>query len=517
VSSVSIIDLEASQAKSYLRESRHYVNFELPDYFNFDGMLTIANALMAGKQLSDVCAKKQDGKPAWPKDYEGVNHTILSNKNGSFAWRPMQIIHPILYVDLVNLITEESNWKTVQAAFNSFGGSCVRCISLPRKSQDLDSDKAASVKNWWDKIEQESIRMALDYKYVFVTDVSDCYGSIYTHSLEWAFSENGRLGVKQSRASGNDTPNLGTEIDTKLRNMNQGQTVGIPQGSTLMDLIAEAVMGGTDKELTAEINKKYPEIENHAFQILRYRDDYRIFTNDFQLGHEIMKLLNTVLYNWGMKMNTSKTFESDDVITSSVKVEKLEQVSTAPIRQYYQKEALRIYALSKKYPNAGLIATELSRYYDRISRAKHLKHFDHEVITSIVTLIAYFSPRYIPQAAAVVSKILEDLDTESVKNDLIKRIHKRFSGIPNTGLIDVWLQRIAAPAKVSLGLSSPITDVAISKKDNTVIWNSDWLDSIVAETINKTNISSLSIELDEGTITPVIEPEEFQLFRKDYF
>ena len=60
-------------------------------------------------------------------------------------------------------------------------------------------------------------------------------------------------------------------------------------------------------------------------------------------------------------MNTTKTIDSNDVILSSIKKEKLERISVAPTNQSLQKEVLRIYQLSKKYPNSGLLTKELKR------------------------------------------------------------------------------------------------------------------------------------------------------------
>jgi len=55
--------------------------------------------------------------------------------------------------------------------------------------------------------------------------------------------------------------------------MTYGQTNGIPQGSVLMDFIAEIVLGYTDLELSHKIN----QLKIEDYQIIRYRDDYRIF------------------------------------------------------------------------------------------------------------------------------------------------------------------------------------------------------------------------------------------------
>jgi hypothetical protein len=48
----------------------------------------------------------------------------------------------------------------------------------------------------------------------------------------------------------------------------------LPQGSVLMDFIAEMVLGYIDECLSECLD------ENMNYHIIRYRDDYRIFTNN---------------------------------------------------------------------------------------------------------------------------------------------------------------------------------------------------------------------------------------------
>lgn len=507
--SEKITSLSSAEALRYLLDSKQYENFELPYYFDFKNILTVCKSVKGKKHLKSLFKK---GKK--PTDFNGVNHVILSNKDGQFGWRPLQLIHPILYVDLATYITETENWIQTLKLFKSAEATHIECISIPRISLTSESDKAEQISNWWDKIEQESIRKSLRYKHLFNTDISDCYGSIYTHSIEWVYHPNGRKGVKKDRASYTPINNMGTQIDIKIRNMNQGQSVGIPQGSTLMDFIAEIVLSGIDIEISQEIEKV---VDDKDFSILRYRDDYRLFTNSVETGHEIMNIINIVLYKWGMKMNSSKTFSSDDLIKSSIKPEKIEQVYTSPVKQSHQKQALRIYLLSKKYPNAGIVAKELSQFYDTLEKRKRFVNFDYEVIISVITMIAYYSPKYIPQVSAVISKILEKVKDTNKKEKIIESIHKKFIDLPNSGLIDIWLQRITAPSNMKVKFVSEITEVAIGQKNNSDIWNCEWLKDEHVALFNAIEISSLDNDIAEKIITPVISDEEFKLFRRDEY
>jgi len=503
------------EAKAYFRESKHYVSFDLPPYLNFDEVLIYASSLLIKKSLKEICIKDNKGKSKFPGKYSNVNYVILSNKDGGFAWRPLQIIHPVLYADLVNVMTEEKAWINIVEFFKRREKSCVECISLPLKSNTKESNRATQVSNWWDKIEQESLRKSLDYKFMFQTDVSNCYSSIYTHSIEWALSPGGRLEIKKSRANGKNTKNLGSEIDFRLRQMNQDQTIGIPQGSMLMDFIAEIVLGATDLELTAVIKGELPN--DAKFSILRYRDDYRIFTNEYLIGHNIMKILNNVLCAWNMKMNAAKTSETSDIITSSIKPEKMEEIYNAPIQQSYQKAAMRIYILSKKCPNTGLIAKNLTDYFDRIQKMKDFRSFDYEVVIAIIAMIAYYSPRYIAQVASIISALISKSNKKLDRKLVILKIIEKFKDIPNTELIDIWLQRITDFDDIrNYDFKSGITKVAVGNGDCSQLWNSKWLRKSDRNFINMSSISNLQEKLDSGTFTPIVSRKEFELYRSGY-
>ena len=64
---------------------------------------------------------------------------------------------------------------------------------------------------------------------------------------------------------------IGNSIDKHLRDMAYGQTNGIPQGSVLMDFIAEMVLGFADLEISIRIQ----QANIQDYEIIRYRDDYQ--------------------------------------------------------------------------------------------------------------------------------------------------------------------------------------------------------------------------------------------------
>lgn len=38
--------------------------------------------------------------------------------------------------------------------------------------------KSTTILNWWNSMEQRSIELSLEYRYMFVTDITNCYGSV---------------------------------------------------------------------------------------------------------------------------------------------------------------------------------------------------------------------------------------------------------------------------------------------------------------------------------------------------
>lgn len=112
---------------------------------------------------------------------------------------------------------------------------------------------------------------------MFVTDITNCYCAIYTHTIAWAL-----MGKEQAKEKRNKSGLLGNIIDNYMQGMQYGQTNGIPQGSTLSDFIAEIVLAYADKLLSERLNTN--GISN--YHIVRYRDDYRIFAIQKRIQNE---------------------------------------------------------------------------------------------------------------------------------------------------------------------------------------------------------------------------------------
>jgi hypothetical protein len=353
----NILELKHTDARQFFLKQESYSTIGLPSYFVFNELLAKVSKHIEGKEPS--CLYSSD-KSKRPKNYDDINYLITNNKDGKYSWRPLQLIHPALYVSLVHKITEEEHWNQIVGKFHEFASnSKIECISIPVEAEQetKQSDKGVQILQWWEKIEQQSIALAIEYEYFINTDITDCYSMMYTHTIPWAIHSKETAKDKQR-----DKGLIGDIIDNHLRDMSYGQTNGIPQGSILMDFIAEIVLGYADLEVSKKINNTIKE-----YKILRYRDDYRIFANNPQDAEQILRFLSEVLMGLGLKLNPSKTFLTDDVIKDSIKPDKLYWLSTCKYAKSFQKQLFLIYTLSQKYPNSGSLERSMNTFHKRLS------------------------------------------------------------------------------------------------------------------------------------------------------
>src|SRR5699024_7832014 len=153
---------------------------------------------------------------------------------------------------LVNYLTKEENWKEIQDRFIEFKkDERIKCYSIPVEASEdsRKTDIGETILNWWENIEQVSLTQNIKFKYCMFTDIADCYPSIYTHSVTWAMYGIDVVKNDKNYCRGS----LGDEIDKKISGMQNNQTNGIPQGSVLMDFIAEIVLGYADLRLAEEL------------------------------------------------------------------------------------------------------------------------------------------------------------------------------------------------------------------------------------------------------------------------
>ena len=499
-----IIKLSGPKARKYFLKGSSYFQDDIPEYLSFEPILKSVSDELGSRSYKDI----MKGKPG---KYPEVNYSLMANKDGRFAWRPYELIHPVIYVSLVNVITEKEHWKTIQKQFKEFGNGAIECCSIPvvSDSDEEQSDKAEQITNWWLNFEQKTLEYSLEFTHLLHTDVTNCYGSLYTHSIPWAL--HGKKKAKKERKKNL----LGNEIDEHIRDSRYGQTNGICQGSVLMDFIAEMVLGYIDLEINEELEKQEKGPEN--VRVLRYRDDYRIFSNSDNDAEEVLKVISDSLRSVGMMLGVAKTIPYSNVVKGAIKTDKLAGIELSDMdishAKTIQKQLLRLHSFAREYPNSGALKRLSSKAHRDIvklcERCEKPEYID--VLVAIVVDIATISPQAFPPLAGILSHLLTFVEG-SEREELWGKSLSKLRRIPYNGYLEIWLQRITKPKSVAIPFESEekICNIADNNK-RPRLWKNTWIKD---RKVKKALSTSKILIKNPEEIPETISPQEIKLFKK---
>ncbi|MFN0110808.1 MAG: RNA-directed DNA polymerase [Blastocatellia bacterium] len=468
----------------------------MPSYISFEPILTDVGTLLKEENYHAF-------KSANPGNFTGVNYNFVANKDGKLAWRPYELIHPAIYVSLVNVICDQDNWRFIVDRLSEFEGGAVDCCSAPVMSLDHQTDVATQVRSWWQSVEQRSLVYSLEFSHVLHTDVTDCYGSLYTHSIPWALH-----GLPEAKKNKGNKSLLGNKIDSHIQASRYGQTNGISQGSVLMDFIAEIVLGYVDEQINCALG--HPT----DFRILRYRDDYRIFANSDDRAEEILKIISDKLRSVGMKLGVSKTFLSRNAVEGSIKPDKLAGIDLQDLgdtnAKTIQKQLLRLHSFGQRFPNSGALRRLVGEFHTKIS-AQTEKNDELEVQVAIAADIGFVSPSTFPAVAGILSHLISLASSEE-KVRLWTKVRKKMARVPYNGYLEIWLQRVTQPKAVGISFASDEPICRIVNGETLALWENGWIEN--NDLKDAVRVSKIVVG-EAADAQEVIQPEEVELFTQN--
>ncbi|GGB74738.1 hypothetical protein [Blastomonas aquatica] len=97
-----LTQLAHDEAIKFFLKGSSYFNADFPPYISFEPILAHVSAVLNGADYGGF-------KKSKPEDMSGVNYSFIANKDGRFAWRPLELMHPAIYVSLVNVICKPEN------------------------------------------------------------------------------------------------------------------------------------------------------------------------------------------------------------------------------------------------------------------------------------------------------------------------------------------------------------------------------------------------------------------------
>lgn len=291
-----------------------------------------------------------------------------------------------------------------------------------------------------------------------------------------------------------------------LQNMSYGQTNGIPQGSVLMDFIAEILLKYADELITNHIIQK--GISRDSFHILRYRDDYRVFAKDISIGREILKIITKELLGLGLKLNVSKTNYSNNVILSSIKKDKIEFLKSQKTYNL-QKRLMLLYEFSLNYPNSGSILKEITQVRKKIEKKTNFSKDNIEVLISVVTEIIYRNPRVYVEGNAILSYLFPQIEDESRRKEIITKVFNKLKKILNSGYFEIWFQR-ATLKENELNIVYNENICKLVNSEVIELWNISWISSNKIKTIFKR--TKIINQDAKDNMPQKIDKEEIKIF-----
>ncbi|MCF8054570.1 MAG: RNA-directed DNA polymerase [Deltaproteobacteria bacterium] len=500
-----LIECSNKEAREHFLKRSSYFTSDLPDYISFEPILKDVADVLKDKSYNEFKNEKD------PNKFDKVSYNLVTNKDGKFAWRSLELMHPAIYVSLVNQVCEENNWASIGKRLKEFEEGVVDCCSAPVVSTDHQQDVATTIRNWWERVEQRSLTYSMEFSHLIHTDVSNCYGSLYTHSIAWALH-----GMAEAKGKRHTNALLGNSIDDHIRAGRYGQTNGIGQGSALMDFIAEIVLGYVDEQINAELK------EPTDIKILRYRDDYRIFANSDERAETVLKVVSDSLRKAGMTLGVSKTFLSKNVVDGSIKPDKMAGINLQDLgktnAKTIQKQLLRLHSFGQCFPNSGALKRLLSDFDTEISEpsvasSDVVDPSDIDVLVAIVADIGFVSPVTIPVVASLLSRFVSLTSTEK-KSQLWEKVLKKMKRVPHNGYLEIWLQRVTISKDLGIKLpfdsAEPICKIVNSEKID--LWENGWIkDGVLKDILQVSNILKSSPE----DAPELIQPTEVALFKRN--
>ena len=532
----NVLSLDSKDAMDFFLKSEQYHGFELPEYFVFDELLQNVKRIVEDTPYEECL---QNGIS--PENLSNVNLDILLNKDGHYAVRPIVLANPFLYYFLVREICNESSWILIKKLFEKFQVPHITSCAMPVIPKGTEPfHKSTTIINWWNSMEQRSIELSLEFRYMFVTDITNCYGSVNPQAFDWAFS------LKDTRFENGNKNSISKNIQKYLRAFQQGRNIGIPQGSAIFDFIGEIILGYSDLLLHEAIHKA--GITN-PYEIIRYRDDYRIFCNDKDVLEKISYILQHVLESLNFRMNSKKTKISNSIVTDAVKSDKLAYIYNTPVFNKkgcdfdsFEKHLLYILMFARQYPDSGSIRTMLSDIDNRIE--DWLKPFEEEVTTipiledgepktekvtkqrrlvggsvramsAICTQIALENVGCCHYALRVLSRMVDSLKDKNEKSTIVNLVYTKLCKQPNSDYIQLWLQNMTYQQDKITGKSPYKMRLCrvVAGDKKVELWNNEWLKPNLYSNLHYDNVVDAEVL---KKVTPVITFRERRAYDNQY-
>ncbi len=271
-----------------------------------------------------------------------ANVTVHNLARAGTLRRRLSIPNPVLHFQLCNVI--EAHWPSISThVIASSLSRSVPVIGPPSGRAFIPSQSHS-------ELVLQRARSRATGRFLLKTDVSRFYHSIYTHSIPWALHS-------KVAAKANRTPALyGNQLDKRLRQSQDEQTLGIPVGPDTSLIVAEIILSSIDQELLRRIP---------ALNGFRHVDDYELCFLSRSEAETTVAALEELLADYELSLNPQKT----EIVELPLPLEApwAAELRTHKVRSASKAQATdinflfdRAFTLARGYPNASVLSYAIS-------------------------------------------------------------------------------------------------------------------------------------------------------------
>ncbi|MBO8439337.1 MAG: RNA-directed DNA polymerase [bacterium] len=222
-------------------------------------------------------------------DIDACDYIRYESPRNTNAVRQLGIPNPFAYSNLCKSLAD--NWDRLKEKLKQNTGNDSHKVSRIhiRKMQGKDGLFEMNYEKRGDK-EDVVMDMMTTARYEVHADISNCFSSIYSHSLPWVLVEK-----DTAKAKANDKKEWYNKIDKCVRSVKYGETNGLLIGPHASSLLSEIVLTAVDSKLS----KKY--------KYIRHIDDYTCYATTYAEAEAFLTDLAKELREYDLTLNIKKT------------------------------------------------------------------------------------------------------------------------------------------------------------------------------------------------------------------
>ncbi len=221
---------------------------------------------------------------------KGKDYVRYENMRNINIPRILAIPNPFAHANLCNEIT--LNWENIKNILlenvknQRFKISRIHIRKLKDKKHLFEMNYKNNVKDG-----NPEQKILIGKQFYVEADISNCFPSIYSHSLPWAL-----VGKSTAKLNKDNHTEWYNKLDRVLRNSKNEETNGILIGPHSSNLISEVILTKVDKVLAKK---------NYSY--VRYIDDYKCYVSSHEEAENFLLDLSTELKNYELHLNNKKT------------------------------------------------------------------------------------------------------------------------------------------------------------------------------------------------------------------